>query len=56
MEAINTVTEKIVDFVSATYSTAARDAQDLGSFVVFCMCCWCHLLLPCIDNESVVMG
>ncbi|MEN5279252.1 diacylglycerol kinase [Brucella sp. TWI432] len=52
LEAINTAIEEIVDVVSPTYSTAARNAKDLGSFAVFCMIVVnviyvCHVFTTC---------
>lgn len=37
VEALNTAIEEIVDRVSPEFSSAARNAKDLGSFAVFCL-------------------
>ena len=37
IEALNTAIEEIVDRVSPEFSSAARNAKDLGSFAVFCL-------------------
>ena len=36
VEALNTAVEEIVDHISRDYSSAARNAKDLGSFAVLC--------------------
>jgi diacylglycerol kinase (ATP) len=37
VESLNTAIEEIVDRVSPEFSSAARNAKDLGSFAVFCL-------------------
>lgn len=37
VEALNTAVEEIVDHISRDYSSAARNAKDLGSFAVLCL-------------------
>ena len=37
VEALNTAIEEVVDHISRDYSSAARNAKDLGSFAVLCL-------------------